>query len=1100
MAGRRVRHNADVTISEERRLVTIVFVDMVGFTSRAEASDPEIVRDVQRAYFAAVTSEVERYGGSVEKYIGDAVMATYGAPRAHDDDAERALHAALGIRSAVLALGHELEVRIGVNTGEVVGGAGAGPQAGEYTVTGDAVNIAARLQQAAEPDEIYVGPTTRRLAAEAFDFAPMPALELKGKTEPVEAWRLVRALPGRPRVRGGETPLIGRRREVALLEGALETAADGRGLLVGLSGEAGIGKSRMALELRARAEAQGFDTGWATALSFASAFPYHLVAQLVEHLLQQGPDASVGDALRSSITGAEREGLDRWAAALADVTGTAGPEERALLADVTPSARQRLLVQAMRAILAERAGRRPQLIVLDDLHWADASSLSVLDELLALVPEHAIVVLALYRPGWDNPWAGRSFYQQLNLGRLRTEEAEELVRALSPMVTLEPGHAEELLHRSGGNPFFLEELLRGSATGIGERNRRLPETVYELLLARIDALPHDARAVLQLAAVVGTEFSERVVAALEPIGDLPAALNALQRDDLIVARGGDLDDSTFAIRHPLVQEVAYRSLLVARRRVLHGRIAVWLEEHGGDEALSAIAAHYRDADDRERAREFLPRAAERAARLNAQREALRWYLEAADLFDDEPGRRAEMLERAATQSYLLGDLQPAIDLVSEAGTLYEVAGDRLHALDCRRWLGRYYWMDGRGRQAEAEIIAAIEGLEQLPPSPELALAISYRSQLRMLMPDFVTGERLARQAIAVGEQVDSIETLTHAYNNLGMCMLGQGDPSGIDQVRHGLALALEHNLVDDASRAYTNLSGQGSAVSLFTYEEAEALYEEMLAYDRRVMPGGAYEQWHLAGQAELWIAVGRWDDAEPRLEELARIPGANRYVQVDIAAFHALVAAYRGRYAEAAAEVRPHVERAVQIADLQAYAPVFLALAHAERGGGEDAAAADALERGIRIRGDMHENSISSWYLFEAVDIATWLALVRPLGDPLREHVVAVLTDFAHALEADIARGGTEPELLVRRALYGAAVAQLQSLSGKPDRDLLRGYAADLRRAHRIFDAARIELWVAESTGKLALADEARLVFEQLGANPYVARAAPNWSTQATNR
>ena len=275
-----VRHNASVTISEERRLVTVLFVDLVGFTTRAEQTDPEEVREVQRSYFSAVAAEVERYGGTVEKYIGDAVMAIYGAPKAHDDDAARALYAALAIRAAVAETGHGLEIRIGVNTGEVVGGAGSGPQEHEYTVTGDAVNVAARLQQAAEPGEIYVGSTTRRLGPEAFEFATLPLMELKGKAEPFEVWRLVGEAAEPTLARGGEAPLVGRTRELRLLLGALEEAAEGHGLLVGLSGEAGIGKSRLALEVRARAEADGFATAWAAAPSYSTSFPYHLLGQL----------------------------------------------------------------------------------------------------------------------------------------------------------------------------------------------------------------------------------------------------------------------------------------------------------------------------------------------------------------------------------------------------------------------------------------------------------------------------------------------------------------------------------------------------------------------------------------------------------------------------------------------------------------------------------------------------------------------------------------------------------------------------------------------------------------------------------------------------
>ena len=449
---------------------------------------------------------------------------------------------------------------------------------------------------------------------------------------------------------------------------------------------------------------------------------------------------------------------------LAELAGEADAADRSLLADLTPEARMRQVVQALSAVLGARARERPQLVVLDDLHWADPASLEVLEELLALVSDLPVVVLALYRPGWTNPWSARSSYQQVNLDRLRETDARQLVDALARGQAVDEDRTVELLHRSGGNPFFLEELVR-EGTAI-DRGRRLPETVHELLQARIDALPPEARTTLQVAAVIGTEFGTRMLAAVGPVGDLDAALTALVRDDLIVPRGGDAEDRQYAMRHPLVHEVAYRSLLIARRKVLHGRIGEWLEAHDGEEALAAIASHYRDGDDLDRARRFLPLAAERAVRLNAPREARDAYLAAAELFTD-PAERASMLKAAAQLSFLMGEISRAVELSSEVVRLYEAAGDRRYALDARRLRGRYYWMDGQGRRAEEEIVAAIEGLEQLPPSPELALAYSYHAQVRMLMPDFATGIAQARRAIEVADQVDSVEAKVHALNNLG---------------------------------------------------------------------------------------------------------------------------------------------------------------------------------------------------------------------------------------------------------------------------------------------------------------------------------------------
>ncbi|HEX5396204.1 MAG TPA: BREX system ATP-binding domain-containing protein, partial [Candidatus Limnocylindria bacterium] len=661
-----------MTLSDERRLVTILFADVVGFTGRAERSDPETVREFQQRYFAAVATEVERFGGTIEKYIGDAAMAIFGAPVAHDDDAERALRAALHIRTAVSELDPELEVRIGINTGEVVGGLGFGPQAGDYTVSGDAVNVAARLQQTAQPNEILVGATTRSLSAEAFAFAPLGEVNVKGRAESLEAWRLERELPERPRLRGGEARLVGRERETAIVESALEEAESGRGLMLALVGEAGIGKTRLALEMRHQAEARGFASAWATSRSYSSSFPYHLLRQLMRLLLAHAPGTPTADAMRERGVTVDDEKLQRWSAVIDDALGE--PADESQLAEVSPAGRQRMLVHAITALLRATSERRPLLLVLDDLQWADPASIAIIEDVLDIVGETRVVLLGLYRPGWSHGWEGKSSYQQLNLRALRPDQARELAAELTVGTDLPAELAERVLERSAGNPFFLEEMLRRTAGDGGEG--RLPETIQEILLARLDALPANARQALQLAAVVGTEFSERVVAALrdDDAADTADAMRALQRAELIVRRPGTDGEMTVAFRHPLIHEVAYGSLLLSTRRALHGRIGRWLEEHGGEELLSELAHHYRDSDDPDKARHYLPLAAERAESLNANLEAQGWYLDAARAFGDDVARRAEMVESAARQRYLIGEIEPATARQKEAIELYESAG------------------------------------------------------------------------------------------------------------------------------------------------------------------------------------------------------------------------------------------------------------------------------------------------------------------------------------------------------------------------------------------------------------------------------------------
>jgi len=1086
-------HNEPVTLPEERRLVTVLFADLVGFTGRAEASDPEAVREIQRAYFGAAAGEVERYGGTVEKYIGDAVMAIFGVPQAHDDDAERALHAALGIRDAVRNLGYELEIRVGVNTGEVVGGAGSGPAAGDYTVTGDAVNIAARLQQAAASGEILVGSVTRRLASDAFEFESPAELDLKGKAEPVEAWRLVREHPQRLRLRGGQAPLVGRLREVAALLAAMDEVVRGHGLLVAVVGEAGIGKSRLALELRERAEERGYTTAWTTARSYADAFPYDLLSQLVEEFLPRPGGQSLTNALEASGIRADLETLQRWAGLLGEILGE--PADEAGLAELTPTARQHALVQAMTALLTTRAARTPLLVVLDDLQWADAASLAVIDELVEALPELPVLAIGLYRPGWGHGWAAKSFYQQVNLGRLRTDETRELAGHL--LGDRGPNAVpEDVLDRSGGNPFFLEELLK-SAGDVAADGRTLPETVHEVVLARIDALPTLERHVLQLASVVGMEFTEPMLVAVEPEDGIADALRTLQRQDLVMVRARD-PEPVFAFRHQLIHEVAYRSLLVARRRELHRRIANWLEGHGGEESLPALAAHYRESDDHDKAREYLPKAADRAAGLFAAHEALRWYLEAAELFVDDDMRRAQMLEQAAAQAFQLADMDRAIDLITQAIGLYEEAGSPIRALDAHRWLGRYYWLAGRGEESESEIARAIEGLERLPPSPELALAYSARSQVRMLMPDFEAGAAWARKAIDMAERTGATAALVHAYNNLGCSLAGLGDPAGWDYVWRSLRLALEHNMPDDAARAYVNLSGQGNEIESQPYEEMEAFFREAIAFSERMIPGGAWDQWLHNARCEFWVRTGRWDDADRDLTALARLVRAGRYVLVNVAAFRAMLAAYRGDYERAADLVRPEVEPALRIGDLQALGPIFAALSHTEAGLGNHEAAVRAIGRLIEARKARAHSDLDAWFVFEATDVVTWLAASS--GSAAVDGL-ATVSSFAARLVPDVLRGGTPIEVAVRRSLFGAAYNQLRALARRlgvaeptfdfepaafpMDADVL----VSLDEAHRVFDAARVRLWLAEEHGNERLLAESRAMFERVKAAPYLHRA-----------
>ena len=338
---------------------------------------------------------------------------------------------------------------------------------------------------------------------------------------------------------------------------------------------------------------------------------------------------------------------------------------------------------------------------------------------------------------------------------------------------------------------------------------------------------------------------------------------------------------------------------------------------------------------------------------------------------------------------------------------------------------------------------------------------------------------------------------------LGLSLWGLGDPAGIDYIRTSLTMAIEHNIPDEAGRAYVNHSGQGSALQPLPYAEAEALLNEAVGYAQRTQPGGVYDGWLQNARGEFLFFVARWDEAHRQFQELAARSRVDRYIQINIIAFRALLAALRGQPESAAELLSPVVEPAIRIGDLQAYAPVLVAQSHARAGLTDVAGALGALTRAIALRGDRHEPNISCWLLFESADVVTSLALaVGEPADPSKaiEQGVRLLAAYATRIAPDASIGGTPAELLVRRALYGAAVEQLAVLADRlgqaagvetgvtpfPGRE---ESAERFDQAHRLFDAARVRLWLAEEQGDPRLLGDARSVFERLGAAAYVRRA-----------
>ena len=600
---------------EQRKVVTILFCDLVGSTALGESTDPEVVRARLRRTFEDLRAILDRHGGTVEKFVGDAVMAVFGIPASHEDDALRAVRAAEEMRATVSE--HGLESRIGVNTGEVVVGGGE-----DTLVTGDAVNVAARLEQAAASDEILVGAGTRLLVRDAVRVEPVEPLELKGKSSPVEAYRLLEVIGGAaPLARHPETPLVGRERERRRLWRDYEDAvADRTCRLFTLLGPAGIGKSRLVADFLERV-GDDADALRGRCLSYGEGITYW---PLVEMLIAIGvpPDS---------------------------VIGTSPPETQL----------------AFRRLLEDRAGERPQVVVIDDLQWAEPVFVDLVEHVADYSRDAPVFLLCIartelldLRPGWGG---GKVNATSLLLEPLGPDECEELMGRLVADGLLDDELRERITAASAGNPLYVEEMLAMVREHGGGREIAVPPTIQALLQARIDSLDGDERLVMERGAVEGEVFHRGTVAELAPAtvrDGVEAHLATLVRKELIRATQPMLpQDEGFRFRHLLIRDAAYESLPKATRAELHERFAVWLAKHDLVEVDEVVGYH-------------LEQAHRYRAELDPTDPALLALAEAAAARLGAAGRAA--LDR--------GDADASRALLRRAVTLLPAAHERRYAL------------------------------------------------------------------------------------------------------------------------------------------------------------------------------------------------------------------------------------------------------------------------------------------------------------------------------------------------------------------------------------------------------------------------------------
>jgi class 3 adenylate cyclase/tetratricopeptide (TPR) repeat protein len=881
----------------ERKVVSVLFCDLVGFTSRSESADPEDVLATVRPYHALLRTEIEGYGGTVEKFIGDAVMAVFGAPVAHEDDAERAVRAGLRILETLQDLneaeGLDLSVRIGINTGEAVVALGARPEQGEGMVTGDVVNTAARIQTGAPVGGIAVGQTTYRSTKDIFEYEPLEPIAAKGKTEPVPAWRALaaRARFGTDLTRTHTTPLVGRDVEDTLLRSLYERAVRDRSCqLVTILGEPGVGKSRMVAELSDFIEELPDLIRWrqGRCLPYGDGITFWALGEIVKAqagILESDSLEEAGDKLEIALraAGPFEPGEHEWLKArLAPLVG----------AEATGSAEQEESFTAWRRFLEAMPGSDPAVYVFEDLHWADRAMLAFIEHLADWSEGVPMLLVGTARPELSekhpNWGAGLRNATTMNLAPLSEEETATLIGELLGQAVLPAEVQTPILERAGGNPLYAEEFIRmlkdrgllvqhGRTWELAEAaDIPFPEGVHGLIAARLDTLSAERKALLQDAAVIGKVFWSGALAEMGGRDETAVrdALHELTRKEFVrAARQPSMEgEHEYGFWHMLVRDVVYSQIPRAARASKHVAAAEWIEARAGErveDLADVLAYHYAEALDlteasggelaglTERALRFLALAAERAANLDPAR-AESTFERALALAPAGHPERPGILYGLAGVMHNLNRFAQAGELAEEAISGYLAAADTLGAAEAKILLFQIQGSLGASSGELVELLdEVIAELETLPPGRELVHAYASRAGLDYVADRDAEAIALADRALSVAERLELPPDLK-ALRVRGSARWFTGRPEGLEDIERSIALARERGQVRDAAWGYNELSNV-LAVSRGPGEALGELDEGVQLALRSGHPVIAMDLQTMSRQ-ELLYDLGRWEE------------------------------------------------------------------------------------------------------------------------------------------------------------------------------------------------------------------------------------------------
>lgn len=818
------------SIEGERRFATVLFADVARSTAIAEQLDAEDWALIMNGAFAFMNAAVSRYGGTVSRLMGDAVLALFGAPVAHEDDAERAVRAGLDIQEAAMAYartikqrhGVDFDLRVGINTGMAVLAFVGDAIKTEYTAMGDAANVAARLQSMAEPGTVLVSAETHKLAHSLFDFKPRGAIEMKGKQAPVESYEVIglKAAPGPTRgLEGLTSPLVGREQEIGLLRERLEALDKGIGSVIAVIGEAGLGKSRLIAELKHLRDAKtGTQPIWreSRAISYGQSIPYYpwrLLGRQIVGAAEMDGSATVREKIGAWVErlGLRQSDIPFYETMIAVDTEASRIALAALSGEAVVNGVAGAVVNAIKAVMRADGGMTPYVMVMDDLHWSDSATLELIAQVATLAAFEPIMLVCILRPDRKAPsWqlvdrlqaSLGSTFARIDLEPLDASSSGELLGNLLHIEELPESIRAQILERSEGNPFYLEEVLRslidgGQVVHEGEHWRAtrdileasIPDTLAGVLSSRIDRLPDMTKRVAQTASVIGRVFQHRVLETVcrdappaERIEHVEPHLAALSYEQLVREKARD-PEREYIFKHALTCEAAYDLLLRSRRKELHARCGSALEllfAERRDEFAAMLAHHFVEADDLQRAFDYSLRAANNARRLYALREELEHrenILRVLDRMPDaDPALVIDGIMEWTTLRHKLNNYEGVLDRLARAVELARRVGDKRRLALALSWTGNINMVTGYPSRSIAYLTESQEIATELGDE-QLLLLPMFVATWSLVDRDPRAGAQQLQEVIELARKSDAPDVMGHAmaYRAVALARIGDFD-------------------------------------------------------------------------------------------------------------------------------------------------------------------------------------------------------------------------------------------------------------------------------------------------------------------------------------